>query len=56
MTLSQEQERVTYFEMLPEAQRAAERHHRAQVARAIVESWNARAQLMAARLLDEAGR
>lgn len=41
---------------LMESQEAAERQHKAEVARALVESWNAKAKIMADRLLSEAGR
>jgi hypothetical protein len=44
---------VTTFQKLAEA---AERRHRAELARILAESWNDKAKALADRLLSEAGR
>ena len=41
---------------LVEAQEAEERHHRAEITRVLVESWNAKTKALPDRLLPEAGR
>ena len=47
---------MTYLQQFMESQEAAERQHRAEVVRALAESWNAKAKPLADRLRSEAGR
>lgn len=47
---------MTTLEKFAEMQKAVEREYRIETVRVLVEAWNARAKVLADRLLSEAGR